>query len=314
MRTERDLARPAPGAPTSRSSTPTRHLRPAAATSSCARSPASSGGAAGRSRRTGSPAGPRVPLQLLQLRPGAAAAVRPRRRAARPPRRRADRRLPRIRRRHRRADRRDERASSRRRPCPVALQPRRAPPARHRARRPGRDHERARSGDLPSAGRAGSRSAAVRCASSRSSWSDNPRKGADVLRALGAYRRPGPLRADVRRPHAGGATGLEVVAPLASEELAETAPRHGLLRRLEPRRPVLERVARGARLRPAGALSPKRRPPGARRRGRRGLRRAGRCGRRRSTGWRPSLEACRGAIVVPSLGEVADRYLEVLRG
>ncbi len=51
-------APPAPGAPTSRSSTPTRHRRRAAATSSSARSRASSGAGVSRSRRTGSRVGP----------------------------------------------------------------------------------------------------------------------------------------------------------------------------------------------------------------------------------------------------------------
>ena len=97
----------------------------------------------------------RVPLQLVQLRPGAAPALRPRRRAPRPPGGRADRHVPRIRRRDGRPDRRDERGARAGDRVPVALQPRRAPPSRHRARRPGRDHERAGPGDLPSAGRAG---------------------------------------------------------------------------------------------------------------------------------------------------------------
>jgi glycosyltransferase involved in cell wall biosynthesis len=54
-----------------------------------------------------------------------------------------------------------------------------------------------------------------------SSWSDNPRKGGDVLRALGASVDPERVAlAFVGRPPA-GLTGWRLVPPLASNELAE---------------------------------------------------------------------------------------------
>ncbi len=107
-----------------------------------------------------------LPLQLVQLRLPATAAVRARRRADGAPRRRADRRLPRLRRRHRPADRRAERHVRRRDRVPVAVEPRRAPGARARAARAARDPERARSGDLLPTHVAASRAATGRCASS----------------------------------------------------------------------------------------------------------------------------------------------------
>ena len=92
-----------------------------------------------------------LPLQLVQLRLQAPAAVRVAGRAHGAQGRRPDRRLPRVRRRHGRADRADQRRARRRHRPAVAVLAREAPRARARAARPGRDPERRRPGDLPSA-------------------------------------------------------------------------------------------------------------------------------------------------------------------
>lgn len=53
------------------------------------------------------------------------------------------------------------------------------------------------------------------------SWSDNPRKGAETLRALGARVDPGRFELTFAGRSPGGLTGWKVVTPLASEGLAE---------------------------------------------------------------------------------------------
>ena len=98
-------ARPAPGAPTSRSST--RYAPPPSGGGqpvpprARGRAPSAAGWTVEENRISGGTHA--LPLQLVQLRPRAAPALRPRRRPDGAPRRRADRRVPRIRRRHRRA-------------------------------------------------------------------------------------------------------------------------------------------------------------------------------------------------------------------
>ena len=109
-------------------------------------------GSRGRAR-TASPAEtPAVPLQLVQLRLPAPAALRAPRRADGAPGRRADRRVPGVRRRDRRADRRGQRRARVRDDLPVGVLAREASRARLRAARAGRHPERGRPGDLPSAG------------------------------------------------------------------------------------------------------------------------------------------------------------------
>ena len=121
-----------------------------------------------------------------------------------------------------------------------------------------------------------------------SSWSDNPRKGAETLAWLDrnldpdrfeltfAGRPPTRVRALPRRRAA------------RVERARRPAPDAGRVHRSEPRRPVLECIARSARVRPARRVPRQRRAPGARRRGRapvsggRGARRRARSPRRRA--------------------------------
>ena len=122
-----------------------------------------------------------LPLQLVQLRRRAPAAVRGSRRADGASRRRPDRRLPGVRRRDRRVDRNGECRARGRDDPPVAVLAREAPRARARAPRPGGHPERRRPGDLPSPRRAASRSRDGGVELVATSWSDNPRKGGDTL-------------------------------------------------------------------------------------------------------------------------------------
>jgi glycosyltransferase involved in cell wall biosynthesis len=145
------------------------------------------------------------------------------------------------------------------------------------------------------------------------SWSDNPRKGADVLRALGATADPARYELTfVGRP-LDGLTGWTTIGPLASEDLADLLRAqdcyvaaslddpcsNALLEALACGLPALYRRSGGhpelvgeggvgfdGQEDAAVALD----------------RLAAELGDRRS------------AIVVPDLGEVADAYLEVLRG
>ena len=119
------------------------------------------------------------------------------------------------------------------------------------------------------------------------SWSDNPAQGRR-RRSPGSTGTSTPTASSSRSP--GGrrrrSSGSASSGPLDSSALAELLAHAGRLRRTEPRRPVLERAARGARVRPAGRLPRERRASGARRRGRpplprgRGARRGARAARR----------------------------------
>ena len=140
------------------------------------------------------------------------------------------------------------------------------------------------------------------------SWSDNPRKGTDVLQALGAAVDPSALRADLRRPRAGrrspgwrvvgsaglggarsdSCAGMDCYVAASLDDPCSNA----LLEALACGLPALYRRSGG--------------PPGARRRGRRRLRRPGRCRRRARPPRRRARRRGAAAIVVPALGEVAD--------
>ena len=145
------------------------------------------------------------------------------------------------------------------------------------------------------------------------SWSDNPRKGVDVLRALGATADPGRYELTfVGRP-LDGLTGWTTIGPLASEDLA------GLLRAQDCyvaaslddpcSNALLEALACGlpALFRRSG--------------GHPELVGEGGVGFDRPEDAAVALDRLavelgdrRSAIVVPGLGDVADAYLEVLRG
>ena len=107
------------------------------------------------------------------------------------------------------------------------------------------------------------------------SWSANPRKGADVLAWLDRN-----LDFDEFEVTFAGNTEqtferIRVVGPLASAPLADLLRSPGRLSRSESRRSLLERAARRAGVRAAGGVSAQRRPSGARRRGGHRLRRRG---------------------------------------
>jgi glycosyltransferase involved in cell wall biosynthesis len=145
------------------------------------------------------------------------------------------------------------------------------------------------------------------------SWSDNPRKGADVLQAVGATadRARFELTFVGRAPE--GLVGWKLVDPLPSHDLAEVlrgqdcyvAPSlddpcsNALLEALSCGLPALYRRSGGHPELVGAAGVPFEGPedaPAALERLREGL------------------DECRAAITVPSLADVTDRYLEVLRG
>ena len=127
--------------------------------------------------------------------------------------------------------------------------------------------------------------------------------------------RPRPLRADVRRSRARRARAAGALVGAAAVRAARRAPATaGLLRRAEPRRPVLERAR-------------SRRSPAACRRSSGGAAATPSSSARAGVGFDgprtppaaldrlvAELDERRAAIVVPALADVADRYLEVLRG
>jgi glycosyltransferase involved in cell wall biosynthesis len=145
------------------------------------------------------------------------------------------------------------------------------------------------------------------------SWSDNPRKGADVLRALGAFVDPARYELTFVGRAPVGLTGWTHVAPLASKDLAEVFRgmdcyvaaslddpcSNALLEALACGLPALYRRSGGhPELVGEGGVGFDG-PEDA----------AGALDRLAA-----DLDARRAVIVVPSLAEVADRYLEVLRG
>lgn len=145
------------------------------------------------------------------------------------------------------------------------------------------------------------------------SWSDNPRKGADALRALGATADPARFELTFVGRAPAGLHGWELVGPLASEELAELLRTqdcyvaasvddpcsNALLEALACGLPALYRRSGGhpelVREAGVGFAEPEDAPQGL----------------ERLVG---ELDERRAAIVVPALADVADRYLEVLRG
>jgi glycosyltransferase involved in cell wall biosynthesis len=145
------------------------------------------------------------------------------------------------------------------------------------------------------------------------SWSDNPRKGADVLRALGATVDPTRFELTFVGRAPAGLGGWTLVPPLASDDLAEllrgqdcyVAPSlddpcsNALLEALACGLPALYRRSGGhPELAGDGGV------------GFEGPDDALDALERVSA----ELDERRAAIVVPSLAEAADRYLEVLRG
>ena len=208
-----------------------------------------------------------VPLQLVQLRLPAPAALRAARGADGAPGRRADRRVPGVRRRHGRADRRGQRRARVRDDLPVGVLAREAPRARLRAAGAGRHPERGRPGDLPSPDEPRSAGGEDGFGWSRAAGRTIPRKGAETLAWLD--RNLDPTRFELT--FAGRApTPFEHVPRRRAariERARRPAPDAGRVHRSEPRRSVLERAARSARVRPAGRVPRERRAPRARRRG-----------------------------------------------
>lgn len=145
------------------------------------------------------------------------------------------------------------------------------------------------------------------------SWSDNPRKGADVLRALGAGADPAAYELTFVGRAPQGLTGWRLVAPRASDELAAllrgqdayVAPSlddpcsNALLEALACGLPALYRRSGGHPELVGDAGVGFDGPDDA-------LAALGRLA--------AELETCRAGISVPALSDVADRYLEVLRG
>ena len=144
------------------------------------------------------------------------------------------------------------------------------------------------------------------------SWSDNARKGAETLAWLDAHldreRYELTFVGRARRE----LESVRTVGPVVVRRGRAAAPRARRLSRAQPRRSVLERAPRGARVRAAGRLPRERRAPRAR-------------GRRAGSGFVSDeeipgvldrlvaeLDERRGAISVPTISAVADRYLEVL--
>ena len=256
----------------------------------------------------------RLPLQLVQLRLPAAAALRPAGLPDGAPRGRADRRLSRVRRRHRRADRR---ASTRELADATIVQSRFSLDA-HREL----GIELREPVVIPNA------------ADPLIFYPPDAARAARGAQGCGSSRRAGRTTRTRAPTSSAGSTGTSTrsrfeltfvgrsaepfariarVGPLASERARGRASPPRRLHRGEPQRSVLERAARGARLRPPGRLPRERRPPGARRRRGHPVRRARRAAATRSIGSRRSSSERRAAIRVAPLAEVADRYLEVLR-
>lgn len=145
------------------------------------------------------------------------------------------------------------------------------------------------------------------------SWSDNPRKGADVLRALGARVDPARYALTFVGNSPAGLDGWSCVAPLASEELAELLRgqdayvaasvddpcSNALLEALACGLPALYRRSGGHPELVGEAGIPFDGPDDA---------------PEALDLLSEQLGTCRAAIAVPALADVADRYLEALRG
>ena len=201
----------------------------------------------------------------------------------------------------------------------VSVQPREARGARARLREPGPDPERGRPGDLSSPERA-EPSAGRRLRIIATSWSDNPRKGTDVLAWLDGHLDP-TSRGDVRGPNRCAVRDGSGLGPCRRSELAELLREHDVYLAASRDDPVLERAARSARVRLAGGVSAERRPSRARRRGRDRLRDAGGAPRSPRSGSRtrarrapcrdPRARARRGGGPLP---RGAARMIGVLAG
>ncbi len=145
------------------------------------------------------------------------------------------------------------------------------------------------------------------------SWSDNPRKGTDVLQALGASLDPGLFELTFVGRAPAGLAGWKHVAPLASTELAELLRRRDCYVAASLDDPcsnaLLEALACGvpALFRRSGGHPELVGEAGVGFEGPRDA--AGALARLTS-----ELEERRATIAVPSLAETAERYLEVLRG
>ena len=105
------------------------------------------------------------------------------------------------------------------------------------------------------------------------SWSDNPRKGAQTLAWLDAQSGLGAVRADLRRSVGPCLRAHPHRRPVDFRGGGSAAAEPRRVHRCQPRRSVLERLARGARVRLAGGLPRERRAPGARRSRRASVRR-----------------------------------------
>ena len=146
------------------------------------------------------------------------------------------------------------------------------------------------------------------------SWSDNPRKGGEVLEWLDRNLDTRLVRIHVRRTHAEEvrADSRRATDPFRAAGRSVAQPRR--LSRTEQRRSLFERAARGTRVRAPCCVPAQRRSSRACRGGRTRVRRRRRSFRIVFARLRHELDARRAAIRVPALADVADRYLEVLRG
>jgi len=145
------------------------------------------------------------------------------------------------------------------------------------------------------------------------SWSDNARKGADVLRALGARLDPAEYELTFVGNPPAGLDEWSAVAPLASEELADLLRSQDVYVAASIDDPcsnaLLEALACGlpALYRRSGGHPELVGEAGV---GFDGPEDAAEALDRLAA----VLEECRAAIVVPALSDVADRYLQVLHG
>ena len=145
------------------------------------------------------------------------------------------------------------------------------------------------------------------------SWSDNPRKGADVIAELERGLDPARFQLTFVGHSPVEFERARIVSAGSIGRGRPAAPRASRLRLREPQRGVLELAARGARLRPPGPLRRQRlerRGSERRRAAVRATQRRPRCASTSSSSAGPS---CRRQSMCPRCAETADRYLEVLR-